>query len=312
MENDGKELERLVQIIEKSLDPTATVDHDVQMPILTSNIGATTQCDVVIRTGSPSRETVTIVEVQDRGSKPVANDFRGWQKKLEEVGAQHLICVSRKGFTSSEKERASQSGNTIRLITIEELDVDKIPLNFLDIKFKFDDFNLTVVENMKQEVSTSLITSLGLSESDVNVKGTNINDKVFSFDKKNQLNTFKLCRDHFVKPKNSTGGRGTISFPIDRQAPLHLLVKGQFVPIGLEFDFEWSFTKHEVPITTLTYEQDEYGVLAWVCGVLFNSSRGIISMNIPVKKTEGGFQLGFFAAEMPTGSELKIEIGNKE
>ncbi len=51
--NDGKYLEKLVQLIEKSIDPNAIIDHDVQMPILTSQIGATTQCDVVIKTGTP-------------------------------------------------------------------------------------------------------------------------------------------------------------------------------------------------------------------------------------------------------------------
>ena len=77
MKTDGKYLERLVYLIEKSLDPEAKVEHDVNLPVLTSTIGATRQCDIVITQGTPPRETVTIIEVQDRTSKPPRNDFGG-------------------------------------------------------------------------------------------------------------------------------------------------------------------------------------------------------------------------------------------
>lgn len=69
MAKDGKQLEQLVHLIEKSIEPNAQVEHNVQMPILNSRIGATTQCDIVIRTGTPPRQTITLVEVQDRGSQ---------------------------------------------------------------------------------------------------------------------------------------------------------------------------------------------------------------------------------------------------
>ena len=77
MKNDGKYLEGLVKLIERSISPGAKVEQNVQMPILTSKIGATTECDLVITAGDYPRQTVTIVEVQDRTNKPALNDFRG-------------------------------------------------------------------------------------------------------------------------------------------------------------------------------------------------------------------------------------------
>jgi hypothetical protein len=135
MVNDGTFLEKLVQLIEQSLALDAIVERNVKLPILNSRIGVIAQCDIVIRTGKPPRETLTIVEVQDR-EKPVdINMFRGWQQKLQDVGAQHLYCVSRQTFPESIKEKASLSGNTIKLITLKELDTDQIPLTFFKMSF---------------------------------------------------------------------------------------------------------------------------------------------------------------------------------
>lgn len=118
MAKDGKQLEHLVHLIEKSISPGAKVELDVDMPILNSRIGATTQCDIVIRSGTPPRQTITIVEVQDRAGQVKPNDFRGWKQKREDVGAQHLICVSRQEFPKSIKEQAALSGNSILLINL--------------------------------------------------------------------------------------------------------------------------------------------------------------------------------------------------
>lgn len=113
MMNDGSFLERLVQLIEQSIAPDAHIQRNVKLPNLGSKSGATTECDIVIRNGPPFRETVTIVEVKDRERPVDINMFRGWQQKLEDVGAQHLYCVSRKPFPESIKEKAALSGNTI-------------------------------------------------------------------------------------------------------------------------------------------------------------------------------------------------------
>ncbi|BBO28040.1 hypothetical protein AltI4_24280 [Alteromonas sp. I4] len=83
MSKPGDELEKLVEIIERSISPDTDIEQNVFLPILTSSEGHTAQCDIVIRQGKAPRQTLTIVEVQDRTSKVDINTFRGWLGKLD-------------------------------------------------------------------------------------------------------------------------------------------------------------------------------------------------------------------------------------
>ena len=133
--NTGKDLERLVQLIEKSISEEAIIEHNVKLPNLL-HPGNFRQCDLVIASGRQPRQTVTIVEVQDRKSKTSINDFKGWLGKLNDVGAQHLICVSRHQFAKSIKDEAYASGNRVRLITLQELTEDNIPFRYFGLATK--------------------------------------------------------------------------------------------------------------------------------------------------------------------------------
>jgi len=105
--------EKIVAIIEQQLDPEANVEQDVKLPVIGSPSGAKRQCDIVIRQGRPPRETISIVEAQKRGRKVEINEFSGWLTKRDEVGAQHLICVSEKGYPISVKEKAEKEGPSV-------------------------------------------------------------------------------------------------------------------------------------------------------------------------------------------------------
>jgi len=111
-------VEKVVTTLERHIDEFATVEHDVELPVLGSSPGRTRQCDVVIRSGTPRRPTITIVEVQARASKPSIDNFGGWLDKMNEVGAQHLLCVSEKGFPASIVERAAKLGPAVRLLNL--------------------------------------------------------------------------------------------------------------------------------------------------------------------------------------------------
>jgi hypothetical protein len=82
----------------------------------------------VIEEGTEPRQTISIVEVQKRGSKPEINDFNGWIVKMRDVGAQHLICVSALGFPVSIEEKADQIGPTVRLLTLKQIEEDNWPI----------------------------------------------------------------------------------------------------------------------------------------------------------------------------------------
>jgi len=301
MSKDGTYLERLVQLIERSINPDAKVEHDVQMPILTSQKGATTQCDVVITTGQPPRETVTIVEVQDRESKPAANDFRGWQQKLDDVGAQHLICVSREGFTESVIEKASQSGNRIRLVTIKELEAENIPLDFFEMYFDFESFDIEPLSKVEIHFSGTDIKKFDIVE-EYQSSGDDfdLNEKIFSFNKKDLVSLNDICKTYANIQGNKDSGENRLEF-IREQNHIFYLIDGNFVRTELKFEYKWIYEHINIPASVLSYEQDEHGTLAWVLKAGYEFNTGYFGFEMPVTKIEdgSGYQIKEFEFKAP-------------
>lgn len=113
--------EQLVSFLEKVISPDSKVEHNVFLPVRGQN--RKRQCDVVVRMGKPPREHLIIVEVQKRGRKPELTTFHGWVKKMEEVGANALICVSAKGFPQSIIEDVAMNhGDRVKLMTLSPID----------------------------------------------------------------------------------------------------------------------------------------------------------------------------------------------
>ena len=86
--------EKVIAIIEQHLGQDAKVEHDVDLPVLKSKIGRSRQCVVVLTQGKEPRQTISIAEVQKRGSKPDIDTFNCWIEKKNEVGAQHLLYLT--------------------------------------------------------------------------------------------------------------------------------------------------------------------------------------------------------------------------
>jgi len=117
---DWKLREQVVARLEQALSPDSRVELDVRLPALDGS--GLRQCDVLIRSGRPPRETLTIVEVQKRGKPVDVNTFDGWCVKMRSVGAQHLLCVSSHDFPKSIKTKARGLGPTVRLLTLKSLE----------------------------------------------------------------------------------------------------------------------------------------------------------------------------------------------
>lgn len=119
--SDGwKQREQLVALIEKCISPDARVEHDVRLPVI--GRARTRQCDVVIRYGYPPRESFAIVEIQKRNRKPDITTFHGWVRKMEEVGAGQLFCVSAQGYPDSViDDVATRLGPRVKLLTLGNL-----------------------------------------------------------------------------------------------------------------------------------------------------------------------------------------------
>ena len=84
---DWYEAEKLVTMIEKAIDPNATVLHDQKLPVLQMyNLKGrrkSRQIDTLIITGPSHRKTLTIVEVQKRNDRVRLDTFHSWLKKLD-------------------------------------------------------------------------------------------------------------------------------------------------------------------------------------------------------------------------------------
>ena len=281
--NDGKYFERLVEIFESSIDNDATIERDVKLPILNSKNGYRTQCDIVITKGKPPRITKTIIEVQDRGSKVKPNDFRGWIEKMNDVGAQHLICVSRQDFPKSIKEKASSSGNKISLVKItDHTELDKIPLTILNSKFYRTSSQITRWKLLKINIHKKFERPKKILKQFLNHEISS-DQKIFTYDKNKLISINELAYSTIDKESNNTRGYGKFSHSLSMQKNLYLYHEKKFTPIGLEFSFDYIETSIEVPTSILSYEQDEFGVLVWLLKSVFEENKKLIEIKIPLK-----------------------------
>ena len=290
MSKPGDDLEKIVAIIERSISPTARIEQNVFLPILTSTAGHKAQCDIVIRTGTPPRETLTLVEVQDRNSKIDVNTYRGWLGKIEDVGAQHLICVSRQEFASSIKEKASQSGSKVFLVTLKELSAESIPLDFIRFIFLYHSFNVKELKRFRPFVAPGQIERLKLKTTPFNLR-----DKLWSLDGINLTSLYEICERHVDTAKIIKTGIeyaedvGTLSFHHTNGPNLFHLHNGDLIRIGLDCEFEWNFEQAEIPMSVASYEQGEHGPFAWLFEISHKTRENIpISVKLPVVRLNDG------------------------
>ncbi len=291
MGNDGKDFEHLVKLVEQSISPDSIVEHDVNLPVIGSESGRTRQCDVVIRTGQKPRETITIVEVQDRTSKPDVNTFGGWIKKLEQVGAQHLICVSRHDFPISIKEEATKLGGTVKLVTVKELNAPDIPINFSII---LEEGVHAKAANTNIYVKKSELETLGIVdvfEKKCNDVESNNHEQCWSLDKKKLVSLFSLFQDSFDRPEGKSEGEGRIFFDRKEGRELYMFVEDHFIRVGLDSHYLWALKgkDRELPLSVLSYEQNDAGILAWFAESSYETENGVTSIKVPFVKTDDGY-----------------------
>ncbi len=304
----GEDFEKLVQLIENSIDPHSKVEHNVQMPILNSQIGATEQCDLVITSGIKPRQTITIVEVQDRNTPVKPNDFRGWIKKLDDVGAQHLVCVSRKKFSKSIREQASLMGNKVRLITVSTLDADMIPWNFLRATLNIEDLILNFIGNLVIRIGEEELHLLSKLPTEFDIKDK---EQIFSFDKCERFSICKVCRNLYTFPRDSKSGRGSILIQKDDpKQPIYLFIDNRYISIGIELIFDWEIRSNIVPVSVLSYEQDQFGTLMWVLEGEGQTIGGPMWFKLPIKPINDKFTIASIQADLPQESSFTINICN--
>ncbi|HUM52139.1 MAG TPA: hypothetical protein PK431_10000 [Chitinophagales bacterium] len=301
--NNGKYLEQIVHLIEKSISPDAIVLHDVQMPILNSQIGATRQCDIVIKSGIFPRETITIVEVQDRNRSVELNDFSGWITKIKDIGAQHLICVSNHEFSATIKEQAELLGNKIRLMKIDTLkDIDGLPINLFDATFFFNLFNVVSYSFLRILANNNLI----------NEKGIDTRQKIFSFDNVTLMSLDDICYKCYIPNEYETHGKCELIIKSDSNNKIFIHQQNEVKEIDLEVSFNWVIDRNRIPAKTFSYTQNQYGTLAWLIEASHPVNGKTIEIKIPVTKSEFGNSYQIISNQMytnaPPDSTLLINV----
>ncbi|HEY6435092.1 MAG TPA: hypothetical protein VIY47_00755, partial [Ignavibacteriaceae bacterium] len=291
--NNGKLLEQLVQVIEQLISPDSIVEHNVQMPVVNSKRGSAAQCDLVIRSGKKPRETITIVEVQDRNRPVEINEFRGWKQKLEDVGAQHLYCVSRCEFPESIKEQAALSGNAIKLITLKELNPEQASAKLFDFIFKYHDVDILHIHKDETHLSGEEVIALGISKDKIEqeLKELKSNDLKFSFDKKNLTALSTLCIEKVPVDKDGEDGVSNLEFGFENMSPFYFYSNGFYLRMQLRITYKWTSKTVNIAPTIFSYDQNEHGALAWVLEAFYSSSRGPLWFKIPVIKNEDSFSI---------------------
>jgi len=308
MSKDWQDIEKLIQLINISIEPESKVEHDVQMPVINSPSNRSRQCDLVIYSGPKHRRTITLFEIQNRTSKVDINTFNGWLLKLEEVGAQHLVCVSRLEFPESIKEKALSSGNKVKLITLSLIEKDKIPLDLFKMKFKYVEFNILESNHGDLAYSKSETEALGIYDSvkeyAKNKSIINFSEKVFSYDKLEVISLYDICKKSVGLLQVDKIGIQKLDFRRDSGQPLYLFIDGKFIHIKLVMEIKWENKTIEYPVSILSYEQLIDGSLAWVFEGQNETPSGPISFKIPIIKKGSHYQI----AGIMTSSSFDVEL----
>ncbi len=310
--SDGKNLERLVHLIERSISPGSIVEHNVALPVLSSTGGRTAQCDIVIRDGKPPRQTISIIEVQDRNRAVDINEFRGWTVKLNEVGAQHLYCVSRHEFPQSIKEMAVHSGGSIRLITLKESEVDEIPnffFNNIIIGYRDPDVKHIKRKDTRIYIEEDEDVKVTYEQVEEDLRKLKTNDFKFSLDKKKLIALSTLCIERISTKEDVLSETSEANFGFDASSPLYYYFNNHFIRIALKIEFTWSIKHHSILPSVLSYEQNGFGALAWVVESFYNSSRGPIWIRMPlVKKEHETYVISGMLVDFPASVEFTFNV----
>jgi hypothetical protein len=258
-----KETEEVIALIEKVISPTSKIETNVFLPDLNSTTGAKRQCDIVIKSGVSPRDTISIVEVQDRASKVEVNIFDGWYQKMRDVGAQHLICVSKKGFPRSVIEKAERIGPTVRLITLTELASHSWPFDFIS----------GVVSNPRRELISINNAELHYkNECNTNEEGLDISmdDKCFAYNNLS-LSAKELYFTYMDYHEGLSGelkdGQNTISVNLPLEGDeMRVKVNGEFKDvISFTSTIEVYVENRKFELVCNEYKQITYaGSLAWL------------------------------------------------
>lgn len=300
----GTDLELVVAAIEKGLEPSSIVKHDQHLPILASFEGHKRQCDVVIYSGTERRPILSIIEVQDRNSPVNVGTFDSWISKRDEVGANQLICVSRRPYPSSIIEKANQQGSRVTLIELPEGIPEQLPIDFIKVKYQFsdivaEDIDVTFLINSdcKEFITTQIVDSA--SKHQWKHKSFKNNDDIEVSIHDTLLEILKS-----IHPEENKIHTNSCCFSFRQNKELRLFINssGCKIPIFLNVELKnYNYEFHREPMNVAVYRTTGKGDDGWFFETIHNSVYGPISIKIPIIRHEasGGYQMLDVISDIP-------------
>jgi hypothetical protein len=282
----GTDLELVVAAIEKALDPSSFIKHNQHLPVLTSHEGYKRQCDVVIYSGTERRPVLSIVEVQDRNSPVSIGTYDGWVTKRDEVGANQLICVSRKPFPKSVIEKARQQGARVFLIELAAGIPDELPLNFISFHHQY--LNLSVLGQLIIEAKIPIEYKDRITQEEfASISNIEWKKKSFTNREGGYVSVYDAVLDVFgyihqeknLIHKNSC----CLSFIQNKELRLFVDVKEHKIPVLFNIELNnYNYEFHDFPMDVAVYRAagiDDYG---WFFEATYDSAQGPVSIKIPI------------------------------
>ncbi|MCE9582513.1 MAG: restriction endonuclease [Planctomycetes bacterium] len=136
MAREGRELEQLVALIEKTLGPSAQVDSPALLP--DKDGGGDREVDVAIRVKSGSSSILVIIECRDRAATQDVRWVEEVAQKRVSVSADKVVAVSSSGFSRGAIEKARALNVDLRVYGHLEPEAIKgwIPPLTLETRYK--------------------------------------------------------------------------------------------------------------------------------------------------------------------------------
>jgi len=302
--SDWEYFEKLVAFIEKKISPDSKVEHDVNINDLTKDSNKR-QCDVIIRTGEPPRETTTLVEVQNRSRGFNITFFDGLIEKMRKVGAQHLIVVSRKKFPESIINESKRLGNTIRLVYFDEnafLD-SELP-RFTDNSIIVTSKNILKIHNVSIGVKKGELSKINRS------KDMNTQEKFF-FIENDFISINEIVNIYCHADVNYDSYQVEFSFDsdsIDKEIYIiDSITKEKFI-IHLKLSASVQIQNIKLPINYISYSQvgydDSLAVVMYANGIWNGEETHVTSV---MKKRNDGFHMSIYdTSENLKNSKINI------
>jgi hypothetical protein len=173
-----KEFENFITHLESLLNknPSASIKKNTYLN--TSN-GSRRQIDILLTHNIDRHEFKTVIECKDWKRKVDVDVIESFASKLNAVGAQRGIIVSKTGFTSG-SIKESKSYKNITLYRIEEIDelkdkiLENINIGYYHIEYKSNDWTVKFLDKETINTQMRLYTGLKFKDEDQPFDITNI------------------------------------------------------------------------------------------------------------------------------------------